>query len=138
MRLIKPWQRSRRLVRDDGTVAIEFAIVGFLFFALLLGAIEMGRAMWMRNTFQFAAEEAARWALVHTSEKEKAIQDYASARLLGAFKDIKPVAIFKIEKTVSGIEVKYLVVTITDIFKPVTGLVPISFTVTGQAKMPVG
>jgi hypothetical protein len=131
MRLIKPWQRLKRLVRDDGTVAIEFAIVGLLFFALLLGAIEMGRAMWMRNT-------AARWALVHTSEKEKAIQDYASARLLGAFKDIKPVATFKIEKSVSGIEVKYLVVTITDIFKPVTGLVPISFTVTGQARMPVG
>src|SRR4051794_330710 len=63
---------ANRLLRDDGTVAVEFAVVGLLFFALLLGSIEMGRAMWMRNSVQFAAEEAARWALVQSAENSTA------------------------------------------------------------------
>jgi Flp pilus assembly protein TadG len=134
MRRITFWQRSSRLVRDDGTVAIEFAVVGLLFFALLLGSIEMGRAMWMRNSLQFAAEEAARWALVQPTYNPTQIQDFARARLTSSPATATITATFE---TASG--VGYVVVTLTQVFTPVTTLVSTGIiTVTGRARMPVG
>jgi Flp pilus assembly protein TadG len=127
------WQRSSRLVRDDGTVAIEFAVVGLLFFALLLGSIELGRAMWMRNSLQFAAEEAARWALVQSSQNPTNVQNFARARLTSSPATATVTATYQ---TVSG--VTYVVVTLTQVFTPVTTLVSTGIiTVTGQARMPV-
>jgi len=127
------WRRSSRLVRDDGTVAIEFAVVGLLFFALLLGSIELGRAMWMRNSLQFAAEEAARWALVQSSQNPTNVQNFARARLTSSPATATVTATYQ---TVSG--VTYVVVTLTQVFTPVTTLVSTGIiTVTGQARMPV-
>jgi Flp pilus assembly protein TadG len=122
-----------RLVRDDGTVAIEFAVVGLLFFALLLGSIEMGRAMWMRNSVQFAAEEAARWALVQPAENTTAVADFARGRLTGSPETATITAPYV---TVSG--VRYVVVTITQDFTPVTTLVSTGkITMTGRARFPI-
>ena len=133
MRRANFWQRSSRLVRDDGTVAIEFAVVGLLFFALLLGSIELGRAMWMRNSLQFAAEEAARWALVQSSQNPTNVQNFARARLTSSPATATVTATYQ---TVSG--VTYVVVTLTQVFTPVTTLVSTGIiTVTGQARMPV-
>jgi Flp pilus assembly protein TadG len=127
-------QRVQRLTRDDGTVAIEFAVVGLLFFALLLGSIELGRAMWMRNSVQFAAEEAARWALVQATENSTAVVNYARERLSGSPASATITAPYV---TVAG--VRYVTVTVTQVFTPVTALVSTGIiTVTGQARMPVG
>ena len=127
-------QRVKRLTRDDGTVAIEFAVVGLLFFALLLGSIELGRAMWMRNSVQFAAEEAARWALVQTTENSSAVVNYARERLTGSSASATITAPYV---TVAG--VRYVTVTVTQVFTPVTTLVSTGIiTITGQARMPVG
>jgi Flp pilus assembly protein TadG len=126
--------RANRLIRDDGTVAIEFAVVGLLFFTLLLGSIEMGRAMWMRNSVQFAAEEAARWALVQSAENSTAVVDFARGRLTSSPATANISAPYV---TVSGI--RYVEVTITQNFTPVTTLVPTgTITMTGRARMPVG
>ena len=126
--------RANRLLREDGTVAIEFAIVGLLFFALLLGSIEMGRAMWMRNSVQFAAEEAARWALVQSAENSTAVVNFARGRLTSSPSTATITAPYV---TVSG--VRYVVVTITQNFTPITTLVPTgTITMTGRARMPVG
>jgi hypothetical protein len=119
-----------RLFRDDGTVAIEFAIVGLLFFALLLGSIELGRAMWMRNSFQFAAEEGARYALVNFDATESKIEGVAQDRLVGSLKtaDIKAQFI--------ETEPRYLEVTITQDFTPVITLVSTGLiTITGHARI---
>jgi Flp pilus assembly protein TadG len=125
--------RANRLIRDDGTVAIEFAVVGLLFFALLLGSIEMGRAMWMRNSVQFAAEEAARWALVQSAENSTAVVDFARERLTSSPATANITAPYV---TVSGI--RYVVVTVTQDFTPVTTLVPTGkITMTGQARFPI-
>jgi hypothetical protein len=127
-------QRVQRLTREDGTVAIEFAVVGLLFFALLLGSIELGRAMWMRNSVQFAAEEAARWALVQSAENSSAVVNYARERLSGSPASATITAPYV---TVAG--VRYVTVTVTQVFTPVTALVSTGIiTVTGQARMPVG
>jgi Flp pilus assembly protein TadG len=126
--------RANRLIRDDGTVAIEFAVVGLLFFALLLGSIEMGRAMWMRNSVQFAAEEAARWALIQSAENSAAVVDFARGRLTSSPATANITAPYV---TISGI--RYVVVTVTQDFMPVTALVPTgTITMTGRARMPTG
>jgi Flp pilus assembly protein TadG len=123
-----------RIKRDDGTVAIEFAIIGLIFFAMLLGSIELGRAMWMRNSVQFAAEEAARWALVQAAENSTAVVNFARGRLTGSPASATITAPYV---TVAG--VRYVVVTVTQVFTPVTTLVSTGIiTVTGQARMPVG
>jgi Flp pilus assembly protein TadG len=125
-------QPVTRLFRDDGTVAIEFAVVGLLFFALLLGSIELGRAMWMRNSFQFAAEEGARYALVNFNASESKIEGVAQDRLVGSLKtaDIKAQFI--------ETEPRYLEVTISQDFTPVIKLVSTGLIkITGHARITV-
>lgn len=59
---------ARRLVRaNDGTVAVEFALLLPVLLLLLLGIFEFGRALWIRQTLQFAVESAARTALADSS-----------------------------------------------------------------------
>lgn len=44
---------------------VEFAIVGVLFSAMLLGIIEFGLASWQKNSVSADAREGARYAVVH-------------------------------------------------------------------------
>jgi len=48
----------------EGSTAVEFAIILPIFFALVFTSIEFARFYWVRSTVQFAAEEAARFAMV--------------------------------------------------------------------------
>ena len=60
--------RRHRLLRlgrnDRGTAAIEFGLVAPIFFALLLGIIDVGRYMWTLNTTQYAIDQAIRAGVV--------------------------------------------------------------------------
>ena len=57
----KPRNRLRRfLVRDDGSVGIEYAFVVMPFLMLLLGILEVGLAMFVSTQLQGATAEAAR------------------------------------------------------------------------------
>jgi Flp pilus assembly protein TadG len=49
-------------------MAVEFAITSALFFLLLFGIIEGGRAIWIYNTMAHAASEGARFAMVRSSQ----------------------------------------------------------------------
>lgn len=64
-----------------GTSAVEFALLLPVLAALLLGILEFGRAMWIRQNMQFAVEEAARYALADPSATASAIGAKASARM---------------------------------------------------------
>lgn len=50
---------------ENGTTAVEFALISFAFLTILFSIIEMGRLFMVYNTFQYAVEEAARFALVN-------------------------------------------------------------------------
>jgi Flp pilus assembly protein TadG len=50
-----------------GAAAAEFAMVGLLFFALLIGVIETGRVLWTLNALHYGAQQAARCAAVNTA-----------------------------------------------------------------------
>lgn len=54
-----------RAVRcQSGVAAIEFAFVGLLAISLILGVIEFGRALFIRNELAFAADIATRKVLL--------------------------------------------------------------------------
>jgi len=57
-RLLLHWRRLR--ADERGTAAVEFALISPIFFALLLGVVDVGRYMWTLNTMQYAVDEAIR------------------------------------------------------------------------------
>jgi TadE-like protein len=58
------WKRLR-LGRDEGSTAVEAAIVLPLFFTLTFGIVEFGMALWQWNTMQLAVLDAGRFAMVN-------------------------------------------------------------------------
>jgi len=55
--------RKRLLHRHSGQSMVEFAILAPIFFLLLLGTIDLGRAIYIYNTISDAAREGARAAI---------------------------------------------------------------------------
>jgi Flp pilus assembly protein TadG len=110
-----------------GSVAVEFALIAPVLLACLLGTIEFGRAMWMRQTMQFAAEEATRWALVNRTATTSAIAATATARL-----GLAVPVVFTVTADTSAVTV-----TATYEFSTLAqGLLPYTFTLTASSRMP--
>lgn len=60
--------RFHRLWRDRrGGAAIEFAFVGPVFITLMLGALELGRMYYVRQSMEYATEQAARYYSLNPS-----------------------------------------------------------------------
>src|SRR4029077_16030542 len=55
--------RKKLLHRHSGQSMVEFAILAPIFFLLLLGTIDLGRAIYIYNTISDAAREGARAAI---------------------------------------------------------------------------
>jgi Flp pilus assembly protein TadG len=55
--------RTRR--RSRGQALVETALVLPIFLGLLMGVVDMGRAVWATTSLNSAAREAARYAIVH-------------------------------------------------------------------------
>lgn len=55
-------QMSRQ--RQRGLTTVEFSIIGSLFFIVLFGVVEIGRALFVINTLEEAARRGARMAAV--------------------------------------------------------------------------
>ena len=58
-----------RRERSSGQSLVEFALVLPLFLLILIGMIDVGRAIWANNSVANAAREAARYAIVHGGTK---------------------------------------------------------------------
>lgn len=60
-------RRSRPLRRgkEEGSAAIEVAIVLPVLLLFAIGSVEFGRALWTYHTMLLAVEEAARYAMVY-------------------------------------------------------------------------
>lgn len=69
------------MYRDhSGAVAIEFAFVAPVLFAIILSTIDFGMYMWTLNTVQMAADEAARQGAVQNKTTAQ-VEAEASANL---------------------------------------------------------
>jgi Flp pilus assembly protein TadG len=74
----KRWKRPLRL----GAAATEFAIVAPVFLLMIIGIIEVGRALMVQQVLINASRVGARQAVTFgatTSEVESAVTDYASS-----------------------------------------------------------
>ena len=49
---------------------------------MVLGVVEMGRAMWIKASLQYAAEQTTRYFMVNNSKTTTELETYAQARLL--------------------------------------------------------
>ena len=86
-----PWLNARnRLHRDEnGASAVEFAIIGAVLVAVLLGTIQLGWALQLNNEISKAADAAVRYAaLPGKSENDfsvklkEILKDYDQTRLV--------------------------------------------------------
>jgi Flp pilus assembly protein TadG len=76
---IKAWTDER------GTTAVEFAIVGPIFIALVVGILYLGLCLLLVSSLHFAVEDAARCASVRTTvcTDPATTQSYAQSRYFG-------------------------------------------------------
>lgn len=65
------------------SAAVEFALLAPVILTVLIGTIEAGRAVWVRNTLQFAAEETARFSMLNRAASNGEISSHALSRLAG-------------------------------------------------------
>ena len=107
-----PVTRARR----PGQASIEFAIGLTMFLVLLIGAVDLGRAVWVRNTMAHAAREAARYGASPTRTSTE-IRDYAISRATGVGLTSGEVVV---ARGVCGDPAQPLTVTITHTFTPIT------------------
>jgi len=61
VRLSRPLRRGK----EEGSAAIEAAVVLLVLPMFLIGSVEFGRALWMGHTMLLAVEEAGRYAMVY-------------------------------------------------------------------------
>ena len=75
-------RRGNRLVNRCGAAAVEFAIVAPVFFLLVIGMIEVGRAMMVQQVLINASRVGARQAVTAgatSSAVQTAVKDYATS-----------------------------------------------------------
>jgi Flp pilus assembly protein TadG len=78
----RPLRRNKRLVNRCGAAAVEFAIVAPVFFLLVIGMIEVGRAMMVQQVLINASRVGARQAVTAgatASAVQNAVKDYATS-----------------------------------------------------------
>jgi Flp pilus assembly protein TadG len=57
--------RRPSLCSEDGSTAAEAGVVISVLLLLIVGSVELGRALWTYNTMLLAVEQAGRYAMVH-------------------------------------------------------------------------
>jgi hypothetical protein len=60
------WQNPKPR-RDEGTAAVEAALIAPVLFFAILGIVEFGTALWQWNTMLLAVEQAGRYVMVNNS-----------------------------------------------------------------------
>lgn len=93
----KGTQRRFRARDRKGAAVVEFAVIAPLFFLLILGIVEFGRAMMVKQVLTNASREGARRAVIESAtipEVEDLVQKYlAGASISGASVSVTPAAL---------------------------------------------
>jgi len=89
--------------RDDGTAAVEFALVGVLFFITLLTFVEVGRIFWTWNSLQHSVSKAARYYLTHKTLTDQEIEELVEDNLAAMRLDVTHLEVTVDDDTASGI-----------------------------------
>lgn len=116
-----------------GNTSIELAFVLPALVVLLLGAMELGRGMWLRNTLQYAMEETGRYAMTRPGSALADLVDYGEARLLELTS--APVVLTASRDTIGGIDYATLIATAQ--FDAVIPIAALQFEITGRSRVPM-
>lgn len=126
--ILPKWLRCSK-----GATAVEVALLAPAIFLMIYGVIETGRALWISNTLQRAAESATRYAVVNSSATDADITTQAQTDATGLNTDDLTVAI---THDTTG-SVNFVTVEITFDFSVMTGIVPIDdVTLSGRSRVP--
>jgi Flp pilus assembly protein TadG len=116
--------------------AVEFALVSPIFLIMIIGIFEMGRAMWIKSSLQYAVEETTRYAIVNTSATTTELSNYALAELSDIGMNITG-ASFTATQSVSG-SITYISITGSYTFSVLVPLVPFPDTVlSAKSRVPI-
>jgi Flp pilus assembly protein TadG len=77
-RLMSGLWRDRR-----GVAMLEFAFVGPILLAILLGVVEVGRMFYVRQSLEYATQEAARYYMLNPSTASSTITTYLQGKMAG-------------------------------------------------------
>ncbi len=58
---------KRLFWRDGGQALVELSLILPVFLLLIIGILDVSRAIWQENTLAYAAREGTRYAIVHGS-----------------------------------------------------------------------
>jgi len=72
------WQNPKPR-RDEGTAAVEAALIAPVLFFAILGIVEFGTALWQWNTMLLAVEQAGRYVMVNNSSNNNSSCDVSCA-----------------------------------------------------------
>lgn len=63
----------------SGSVAVEFALIGIIMMMLLLGTIEFGRGLYIRNEMAFASDLVVRRVFIDAQATDAELEELARA-----------------------------------------------------------
>ena len=119
-----------------GATAVEFAMVAPIFIIMVAGVFEMGRAMWIKSSMQYAVEETTRYAIVNTSASTSTLATYASTAYSSSGNSISGATFAATQTTVSGIT--YISITGSYDFTVIIPLVPFpDVTLSAKSRIPI-
>jgi Flp pilus assembly protein TadG len=76
------WLAGLRRDRRGGAI-VEFAVLAPVLFTLLLGLVEMGRMLYVRQALEYATEQAARYYMLNPTSASSAITTYLQGQMAG-------------------------------------------------------
>lgn len=115
-----------------GTTAVEFALIFPVFLTFVLGIMEVGRAVWIKGSLQYAVEETTRFAMVNTSSSNSTLEAYATTILTGTGVSSTGVT-FTAAQDTSG-STTFITVTGSYLFSGLTSYLPYLDNVTLNAR----
>ena len=129
-------KRQHRIVKGEcGQALIEFAVASVVFLMTVFGTLQFGIIVWHYNMISNLAQEGARWASVRgatstiVNASSTDVQNFLNGRSTGmtitATTTPDPV----------GTQGTVVTVQVQTTFAPLTGLLPVSRTMTSTAQM---
>lgn len=74
----------KRLVRDAGGGAIlEFAVLAPVLLTLILGGVDVGRMLYVRQSLEYATGQAARYYMMNSTAATSAVTTYLQGQMVG-------------------------------------------------------
>ncbi len=74
---------ARLLGERGGGAIIEFAILGPVLFTMILGAIDVGRMFYVRQSLEYATEQASRYFSLNPTSATSTITTYLQSQMVG-------------------------------------------------------